>query len=33
MGLQAVIALLESRGKFIARDGGFNTATDKICNH
>ena len=29
----AVIHFLESRGKFIARDDGFNTAQDKICNH
>lgn len=33
MDVQAVIAFLESRGKFVARDGGFNTATDKICKH
>jgi probable metal-binding protein len=33
MGVNAVIDFLESRGKFVARAGGFNTAQDKICNH
>ena len=33
MDVQAVIDFLESRGKFVALDGGFNTARDKICNH
>jgi len=33
MDVQAVIDFLESRGKFIAGDDGFNTAGDKICNH
>lgn len=33
MGVNAVIDFLESRGKFVARDDGFNTAQDKICNH
>ena len=33
MNVEAVIHFLESRGKFIARDDGFNTAQDKICNH
>ena len=33
MDVQAVIAFLESRGKFVARDDGFNTAPDRICNH
>jgi probable metal-binding protein len=33
MDVQAVIDFLESRGKFIAQDDGFNTAQDKICNH
>jgi probable metal-binding protein len=33
MGVDAVIDFLESRGKFVARDDGFNTAQDKICNH
>jgi probable metal-binding protein len=33
MDIQAVIAFLESRGKFVARDDGFNTAEIKICNH
>ncbi len=33
MDVHAVIDFLESRGKFVARDDGFNTAEDKICNH
>jgi probable metal-binding protein len=33
MNVDAVIDFLESRGKFVARDVGFNTAKDKICNH
>lgn len=33
MDVATVIAFLESRGKFVARDDGFNTAQDKICNH
>lgn len=33
MDVPAVIKFLESRGKFVARDDGFNTAKDKICNH
>lgn len=33
MDVEAVIGFLESRGKFVARDEGFNTARDKICNH
>lgn len=33
MGVDAVIDFLESRGKFVARADGFNTAKDKICNH
>ena len=33
MDVQAVIEFLESRGKFVARDDGFNTAQDRICNH
>lgn len=33
MGVDAVIDFLESRGKFVARADGFNTATDRICNH
>ena len=33
MDVPAVIAFLESRGKFVARDDGFNTAPEKICNH
>lgn len=33
MDVQQVIDFLESRGKFVATTGGFNTAQDKICNH
>lgn len=33
MDVPAVIDFLESRGKFVVRDAGFNTATDKICDH
>ena len=33
MDVHAVIDFLESRGKFVARDEGFNTAQDRICNH
>ena len=33
MDVHAVIDFLESRGKFVAGDDGFNTAEDKICNH
>ena len=33
MDVHSVINFLESRGKFVARDDGFNTAQDKICNH
>ena len=33
MDVPAVIDFLESRGKFVARADGFNTAKDKICNH
>jgi len=33
MDVHAVIDFLESRGKFVARDDGFNTAVDKICSH
>ena len=33
MNVPAVIAFLESRGKFVACEDGFNTAPDKICNH
>ncbi len=33
MDVEAVISFLESRGKFVACDSGFNTAQDKICNH
>ena len=33
MDVHAVIAFLESKGKFVARDDGFNTARDKICDH
>jgi probable metal-binding protein len=33
MDVPAVIDFLESRGKFVARVDGFNTAQDRICNH
>lgn len=33
MDVNEVINFLESRGKFVARADGFNTAEDKICNH
>jgi len=33
MDVKTVIDFLESRGKFVASDDGFNTAQDKICNH
>jgi probable metal-binding protein len=33
MDVHTVIDFLESRGKFVVRDNGFNTAEDKICNH
>ena len=33
MDAQAVVAFLESRGKFVGGDGGFSTAHDKICDH
>lgn len=33
MGVSAVIDFLESRGKFVARSDGFNTAQDRICAH
>lgn len=33
MNVHEVIDFLESRGKFVARVDGFNTAQDKICNH
>ena len=33
MDARAVVAFLESRGKFVAREDGFNTAQDMICDH
>ena len=33
MDAGSVVDFLESRGKFVARADGFNTAQDKICNH
>ena len=33
MDINAVIDFLESRGKFVVRDDGFNTAQNKICGH
>jgi len=33
MNVGEVINFLETRGKFIARADGFNTAPDRICTH
>jgi len=33
MDAEAVIDFLQSRGKFVIRGDGFNTAADKICDH
>jgi probable metal-binding protein len=33
MDVDAVIDFLESRGKFVPHDGGFNTLRTRICNH
>jgi probable metal-binding protein len=33
MDVEQVIGFLESRGKFVAKEDGFNTAQEKICNH
>ena len=33
MDVSAAIDFLERRGKFVLREGGFNTATDRICSH
>jgi probable metal-binding protein len=33
MDAASLIDFLESRGKFVARSGGFNTEQDRICNH
>jgi probable metal-binding protein len=33
MDVHVVIDFLEARGKFVARDDGFSTAQDRICNH
>ena len=33
MDARAVVDFLESRGKFVAREDGFSTARDKICDH
>ncbi|MGD9020459.1 MAG: YecH family protein [Lysobacterales bacterium] len=33
MDASAVVDFLESRGKFVARDDGFNTVQDRICSH
>ena len=33
MDVQGVIDFLESRGKFVPSEGGFNTAKEKICSH
>lgn len=29
----ALVDLLESRGKFVAKEDGFNTDSSLICNH
>jgi len=33
MDIDSVIDFLESRGKFVAHDDGFNTDRNKICDH
>jgi probable metal-binding protein len=33
MTADEIIAFLETRGKFVARDAGFSTSPDKICDH
>ena len=33
MDVEGVIDFLESRGKFVPIDGGFNTLRTRICNH
>lgn len=33
MDARAVVEFLETRGKFVAREDGFNTARDRICDH
>jgi probable metal-binding protein len=33
MDVHAVIDFLETRGKFVSRDDGFNTEENKICDH
>jgi probable metal-binding protein len=33
MDASAVVDFLESRGKFVAREDGFNTVQDRVCDH
>jgi len=33
MTAEELIAFLEKRGKFIARDGGFSTLPERVCGH
>ncbi len=33
MDAEALIAFLESKGKFVAQETGFTTAADRICQH
>lgn len=33
MDADALIAFLESKGKFVAQETGFTTAADRICQH
>ncbi|MEX0289404.1 MAG: YecH family metal-binding protein [Flavobacteriaceae bacterium] len=33
MTAKELVEFLESRGKFVGSESGFNTSADKICNH
>ena len=33
MTADELIVFLEDRGKFVATEAGFNTASDRICDH
>ncbi len=33
MDADALITFLEGRGKFVAKEAGFNTEASRICNH
>ena len=33
MDAAQLIDFLEARGKFVATDGGFNTHSDRLCQH